>query len=166
MNSINAITWNDLKLKLEDVVKRELRLSPNSKIDIKLSRPAAKGPGEINIQFAAPTASQITTSSAPPLTVAPGTRITTSDDEAFLLAAIRDAHEKSQYPFISLKWFKTTWLPALGAKFTYDEFQELITRLVANGEVVVEKIKNPYGHPVTSIRTPDMPAAKESRSDE
>lgn len=166
MNSINAITWNDLKLKLEDVVKRELRLSPNSKIDIKLSRPAAKGPGEINIQFAATASPPSGTIKPDPVTVAPGTRITTSDDEAFLLAAIRDAHEKSQYPFISLKWFKTTWLPALGAKFTYDEFQELITRLVAQGDVIVEKVQNPYGHPVTSIRTPDMPAAKESRSDE
>lgn len=147
---MNSTTWNTLKARLEDTVKRELGLSGNAKIDIKRTRPAVGGGGAITIHFTP------TIGGTP--TIAKSVTVDHDDDSAFLLAALKDAAAKNQYPYISIAWFKNTWLPALGAKFTFDELNALITRLTASGEVIVEKVHNPNGKfPTTTIRTPDMP---------
>lgn len=150
---MNSTTWNTLKARLEDTVKRELGLAGNTKIDIKRAdtKLSAGGSRAITIRF------NETQYDGSPVTAKPMT-VVHDDDAAFLLAALKDAAAKNQYPYISISWFKNTWLPALGAKFSSDELQALITRLTASGEVIVEKVHNPNGKfPTTTIRTPDMP---------
>jgi hypothetical protein len=85
-----------------------------------------------------------------------------SDDAVLLLGALRDAHEKNKQPFISLRWFKTKYLPALGINMTPDELNDLILRLVARGEIIIEKVpnRNNSERDVTTVRTPDMPPPK------
>jgi hypothetical protein len=72
---------------------------------------------------------------------------------------LRDAHEKNKQPFVALRWFKNKYLPALGINIPAEDLNALIMKLVAQGDLIIEKVPNlnKPDYDVTTIRTPDMP---------
>lgn len=154
-----ALNVNQLQNLIADDVKELLQLPDGSTVDVKFRAASTAQPreGEITIKFALPTKKQ-----DGGLTGAPDKL---DEDAILFVGALRDAWEKTKYPFISLSWFKRNYLPALGFKLTPPEMKDLITRLLARGEIIVEKLPNLNNpeYEVTAIRTPDMPSASDPR---
>jgi hypothetical protein len=154
----NRMQVNQLQRLIAAEVKDLLKLPDGSNIEVKFQADtiASGSGGEISIKFSMPSAEPAARKAVT------GPQGALSDDAALLLGALRDAHEKNKQPFISLRWFKTKYLPALGINMTPDELNDLILRLVARGEIIIEKVpnRNNSERDVTTVRTPDMPPPK------
>lgn len=83
------------------------------------------------------------------------------DDKAFILAALRDAQEKMQRPFIGLAWFRDKYVPMLGANMEGVRIHQAITELIVQGEIVLDKVESANSdRPLSAIRTPDRPPSQ------
>jgi hypothetical protein len=83
------------------------------------------------------------------------------DDKAFILAALRDAQEKMQRPFIGLAWFRDKYVPMLGTNMDGVRIQQAITELIVQGGIVLDKVESANSaRPLSAIRTPDMPVSQ------
>lgn len=159
---------------LKNVTPRErqqiLTPEPGTTVDVQYYAPVddiEDDGGEIVIRFTRPHKRAKVTSIGggpvrPPVTGAQDREDEGAGDRAFIVAALKDAAAKNSFPFVSLRWFKQRYLPALGTNFTPDEIDAIVMQLVARGEFILEKVPNPNPpyFEVTAVRTPDMPAAQ------
>jgi hypothetical protein len=154
----NRVQVNQLQRSIAADVKELLKLPDGTdiKVNFRADTATPERGGEISIKFSMPGAEPPT---AKTMTGAPAQ---TDDDAVLLLGALRDAHEKNKQPFIALRWFKGKYLRALGINMPSDELNDLIMRLVAQGDLIIEKVpnRNPPFFDVTTVRTPDMPPPK------
>lgn len=83
------------------------------------------------------------------------------DDKAFILAALRDAQDKMQRPFIGLPWFRDKYIPMLGSNMDSVRIHQVITALIAQGEIILDKVESANSdRMIAAIRTPDHPVSR------